>query len=405
MPAAFERRARLQTTSKQPAVESDNLPASDDASITLSPANEVEFEQTWRINADEWKGFLNLDSYLDREVYLIDSPQTNNEAVTAWILTSSKLPLNQDGSRPILAACESSRKMAYVVKNGQMDRIISHGIGSVYCRQEYRGRKYAEVMMREVGKKLESWQQPKGGRGKFSVLYSDIGPKFYAKNGWKAFPSTHIALKMIDNAGEYHQRRAVITPLPQIDDLRVDDIESLKLEQNLESKLMTVSKAEPDKTFVAFKPDLPQFEWHFMREEFLAEVLGREHPEVKGAVDRSTGVAIIWVRTYAAEKSGWHLSVLHTHIPHAAQLSQTDVQRSLSALLLRAQFEATKWDMIGGVEVWDPDMSVVDAARQIAHDDVISIIQRDQEHICSLKWVGQEPEDLIWLANERYAWC
>lgn len=405
MPAAIERKSTLITTNQQPAVDRSILPPYDDDSLILGPANEAEYEQTSRINADEWKGFLDLETYLDRETYLNNSSQTGNGGMIPWVLTSSKLPGHEDGSRTILAACETSRKLAYVAKDGQLERVISHGIGSVYCRQEYRGRKYAEVMMRELGKRLETWQQPKSGKGKFSVLYSDIGPKFYAKTGWKPFPSRHITLKMINNAGEYHQRRAEITPLPDIKDLRLEDIASLKLEQSIEDKLISASRAEPKKTFVAFKPDLPQLEWHFMREDFLAEVLGREQPDIKGAIDARTGVAVIWVRTYAAEKSGWHLSILYTHVPHQTTLSHDDLQRSLSALLLRAQFEATKWDLIGGVEVWDPSALVVDATKAIAHGEDIRVIERDQEHICSLKWVGQEPKDVVWLQNERYVWC
>ena len=404
MPAAQEQPAGFVTTATQPALEASSLPASTEPSLSLEPANRPEYEQTWRLNASEWKGFLPVPTYLIREQYLIGSDITKDDGATAWILTSDRLPVNEDGSRPILAACETLRKNAYIARNGKIEKIVSHGIGSVFCRPEHRGKGYASVMMKQLSDKLQSFQQLKGAKGTFSVLYSDIGTKFYAKHGWQVFPSTHICLKAIGNQGEYHQRRAEITPLPQIEDLRYKDLATLLLISNLEDKLTEMSSADPTKTFVAFQPDSRNFQWHFMREEFLAEVLGRENPEIKGCIDRKTGVALIWTRTYGEDSATWHLSILYVHMPE--EISHTEeARKSLSALLLRAQYEAQVWDMVAGVEVWDPRPEVVEAAKAIAHGDEVEIISRDQEHICSLKWNGPDTDDVVWLANERYAWC
>jgi len=404
MPAAQELPTGLVTTTMQPQVDATILPSSSNSNVVLEPANRAEYEQTWRLNASEWKGFLSEASYLDRELYLIDADLTRDGGATAWILTSSDLPVNADGSRPVLAACETTRKQAYVAKGGKLEKIITHGIGSVYCRPEYRGKGYAGRMIEELGRKLETHQQLKDGKSRFSVLYSDIGPKFYARHGWQPFPSTHISLKMIDNVGEYHQRRAEITPLPQIEDLKYEDLAAVPLIPNLEEKLANMSSAAPNKTFVAFRPDVPSFQWHFMREEFLAEILGREKPEVKGAIDRRTGIALIWARTYSGESFRWHLSVLYVHIPENT-IHTVETKKSLSSLLLRAQYEAHVWDMVAGVEVWDPREEVVQAAQAIAHGHDVQVVSRDEAHICSLRWNGPESDDVVWLANERYAWC
>lgn len=404
MPAARENPTGLVTNASQPYLETSSLPSNTDPNIVLESANQPEYEQTWRLNATEWKGFLSEPSYLDREQYLIEADICRDGGATAWILTSAKLSANEDGSRPILAACETTRKNAYVAKDGILQKVISHGIGSVYCRPEYRGKGYAGTMINELGKKLETYQQLKGGKGKFSVLYSDIGPKFYAKHGWQPFPSTHISLQTIDNAGEYHQRRAEITPLPHVEDLEYQDLAALPLISNLEDRLAKMSSANPSKTFLAFQPDMPNLQWHFMREEFLAEVLGRKKPETKGAIDQKTGIALIWVRTYSEDSSEWHLSVLYVHIPES-DIHTDETRKSLSALLLRAQYEAHVWDMAAGVEVWDPRKEVVEAAEAVAYGHQVQVISRDQEHICSLKWNGPDTDDVVWVANERYAWC
>jgi len=404
MPAAQENPTDLVTDAVQPQLEPSSLPSNTDPDVVLESANLPEYEQTWRLNATEWKGFLSQSSYLDREQYLIQADICRDDGATAWILTSAKLPTNEDGSRPILAACETAKKNAYVAKDGVLQKVTSHGIGSVYCRPEYRGKGYAGTMIKELGKKLETFQQPKESKGRFSVLYSDIGPKFYARHGWRPFPSTHISLKTIDNAGEYHQRRAEITPLPHVKDLKYQDLVALPLISNLEDKLVNISSANPSKTFVAFQPDMRNLQWHFMREEFLAESLDREKPQVKGAVDQNTGIALIWVRTYSEDSSDWHLSVLYVHIPESV-VHTDETRKSLSALLLRAQYEAHIWDMADGVEVWDPRREVVEAAQAIAYGHEVQVISRDQEHICSLKWNGSDAGDVVWLANERYAWC
>lgn len=408
MPAAKEQQNGLLTTDAQPVLDPSSLPSATDPGLTLEPANAVEYEHTWRLNCSEWKGFLSDSSYLDRELLLAEAEVAAEGGATAWILTSSKLPTNEDGSRPILASCETNRKTAYISKNGRLEKVISHGIGSVHSPAHYRGRGYGVKMIQELDKKLDTYQQLKSNTGRFSVLYSDIGPKFYAKHGWKAFPSTHISLKPIANAGEYHQRVAEITPKRTIEDLRVQDLAVVApvCIQALEKRLEALSLETPNKTFVSYQPSLAQLQWHFTREEFLADYLGRKRPVVKGARDAETGACLIWTRTYAADSAEWHLSILYTHIPRPYSASDaTNIEAALSALLLRAQWEAKQWDMAQGVELWDPSEEVISAAEAIAHGQAVKVISRDQEHICSLKWNGLETDEVIWVANERFAWC
>ena len=85
-------------------------------------------------------------------------------------------------SRTILASCETYRKRALVKRqDGQVREVISHGIGSVFCNPQLRGRGYAGRMFRELGKLLETWQQQEGQKADFTVLYSDIGKVHRAK--------------------------------------------------------------------------------------------------------------------------------------------------------------------------------------------------------------------------------
>ena len=109
----------------------------------------------------------------DLEKYNSESQAfTKDGGITFWILVDSTLPPNE---RPVLGSCESLRKRALVARCGKLEEVVSHGIGSVFCNPDYRGRGYAQRMMEELGKKLETWNQENGKMTDFTVLYSDIG--------------------------------------------------------------------------------------------------------------------------------------------------------------------------------------------------------------------------------------
>ncbi|KIW98301.1 uncharacterized protein Z519_01885 [Cladophialophora bantiana CBS 173.52] len=390
------------TASKPPAVDPVSQPTAQSPDLRLVPATPLEYVQTAYLNAEEWQGPLSMDQYLEREVILQAVDLTKAGRITGWILTSETLPANVDGSRPILACCESLLVHAYVARDGEVEKIQAHGIASVYTRPEYRGKGYAGRMMAELGKRLESWQASAGARNPFSVLYSDIGQKFYARFGWKVFPSNHIHLTPMDRA-IYNSASFVF---PAVEDLTMEDLKHIPTVEYLEHRLRAISKARPGTVHVAIRPDVEHFEWHFAREEYQTKVLGKSFPTVKGAIHRATGLALIWCRVYAAKESEWQLHILHTVIPPSVENS-VDAQNTMAALLLRAQFEAHEWEMAAGVEVWDPlDLVVASAQRlRTEEQDKVEIISRDKEHLCSLKWAAGPADEVVWLAKEKYAWC
>ncbi|OCT44544.1 hypothetical protein CLCR_05970 [Cladophialophora carrionii] len=388
--------------SQPPVIDADSLPSAQSTALKLEPATLLEYVQTTYLNADEWKGPLTIEQYLQREDILQAVDLTKDARITGWILTSDSLPRNTDGSRPILASCESIPIHAYVARDGVVEKVQAHGVASVYNRPEHRGKGYASRMMAELGKRLETWQSPNGRTNRFSVLFSDIGQTFYARFGWKVFPSTHIHLQQINRLA--HERAT--SGLPAVEDLSLEDLKTIPTTEYVERRLQEISTAEPGKTYVAIRPDLEHFEWHFARDEFQTNVMGKRFPEVKGAIHRSTGLALIWCRVYAAKKSDWQLHILHTVVPPSMQNSQ-EAEAVMAALLARAQLDAHEWEMAGGVEVWDPSDLVVASAQRLRTEEQgkVDIITRDKEHLCSLRWSGEPGEDVVWLAKEKYTWC
>lgn len=387
----------------QPVLPQDSLPLGNDSSLVLVPATQDEHVQTQVLNADEWSGFLDLSKYLDRETYLLTADLTSHGKLTAWLLTVPNIPANSDGTRPILAACETILKEAYIAKNGKLEQVLSHGICSVFCRPEYRGKGYAGRMITELGKKLETWQQVDGTRGCFSTLYSDIGPNFYSRLGWKVYPSDHVIVPAVTEE-DYARRRPT---LPEVEELTLTGLKMLPLIPNMEAELRRLSVATPEVSHVAYAPTMSHFTWHFMREEFLADAAGQPFPSVKGAIHEPSKIALIWTRTYSADPNGWQLSVLHTYIPKDCSLKTDEQTKIMASLMLRGQVEAGRYGLKKGVEIWDPSEITVAAARMLMDTDV-QIVTRDKEHLCSLRWNPDgrlSEERVVWLGNEHYAWC
>lgn len=150
-----------------------DLPPSNSHTLALLHPTRDEKLATWNLNGQSWRGRLSLPAYLRRETYLENQDFTKDGGITFWILVDTTA---QPNLRPILASCESLRKRALIAKgDGQVEEIISHGIGSVFCNPEFRGRGYAQRMIEELGKKLDTWQQDGDIETSFTVLYSDIG--------------------------------------------------------------------------------------------------------------------------------------------------------------------------------------------------------------------------------------
>ncbi|KAF7846151.1 hypothetical protein BT93_L5117 [Corymbia citriodora subsp. variegata] len=397
MPAVRE---QLTPPSAPVALDVSQLPNGKDESLVLLQATSAEYLQTQVLNSGEWSGFLDLPAYLDRETHLLTSDLTKKGRSTAWILTSLNLPANDDGTRQILAACETICKDAYVALDGKLDKIVSHGICSVFCRSEYRGRGYAARMISELGKQLESWQQSNGTKGTFSTLYSDIGTKFYSKLGWQVYPSDHITLPSISQQ-EFDEQARI---LPSVRDLTFDHLKALPLVRYTETQVADSSKKAPSTPQVAYAPTAAIFQWHFMREEFLTRHLNQPFPVAKGAIHEQSGIALIWARTYANNPQDWHLSSLHIVIPPEVELDESEQVKIFASLLLRAQLEAQAYAMQQGVEIWNPPQVVLRAAELLAKQEV-KVITRDEEHLCSLRWNADLNEEVVWLGNEKYAWC
>jgi hypothetical protein len=385
------------------------LPDATSPTLHLSHPTPSEKTATWTLNSKNWGTAINLPSYLDRESYMTTVPLSRNGGITYWILVDSA---STPGSRPILGSLESIRKRALVAKNGQVKEVITHGIGSVFCNPEYRGKGYASRMLRDLGPTLNTWQVDSKVPGRencvFSILYSDIGKKYYAKHGWLPFPSTHIlfppspALATTNGAETNGHTNGTETATR----LKSEDIEALC---SLDEKYIRkeLAQAKDGKTHVALVPDYKTMQWHHLREDFMTSRIFSKSPTTKGAVAGSSGNRLwaIWTRSFYGPvdkiESGNTLHFLRLVVE-----DENDVEGNVEKLrdiVKIAQKEAAEWKCVG-VEMWNPTHAVRELVGKLGLEH--SEVEREEESIASLMWYGEgNGDDVVWVGNEKFGWC
>ena len=274
-------------------------------------------------------------------------------------------------------------------------------------------------MMRDLGEKLKGWQVGEGEEAICSVLYSDIGKKFYAARGWQAFPSAHVALPAAKDAKE------VVAGLPEVRLLHAADLPELcKLDERLVRRRME-KQSEDDKPAVALLPDTATIQWHHAREDFVAKELFGKSPLIKGAVAGPPGQRVwcYWTRVFtnpAKEPPVLHILRLVIEDERVADFSPVSTStsppaeaaaagtasptaRAIAAVFAAAQQQAAEWGMQEAL-MWNPSPTTLAAARLL--DEGAKVVEREEESIASLRWYGSGRwEDVRWVENEKYGWC
>lgn len=252
--------------------------------------------------------------------------------------------------------------------------------------------------MELLGPILKDWQTVTGKVDcRFSILYSDIGKKFYTNYGWLPFPSTHIAFPPITTSSPETAKR-----------LEYPDIEALCKwdEQRIKEDLKNLKDG---KTHVAIVPDHDQMQWHHLREDFMTKKLFSRSPTTKGAIAGKEGSRVwaIWTRSFYGPvdkpASGNTLHILRLVVEDETKTEENAL--ALKGILEIAQKEAEEWKL-NHVELWNPTTNVKDLVERtgLKHESV----EREAESIASLMWYGEgdgKVDEIKWVQNEKYGWC
>lgn len=384
-----------------------SLPPKDSSDIRLVEATMEEDEGQQRANSSEWRGPLTVEAYLRREKHLANQDQTRYGGLTSWVLVYQ--PAGEI-HRKVLCGCETHNKKALFGSNGKVEDVVAHGVCSVFCPEEHRGRGYAGRMMTEVGKVMRRWQMKDAQQALFSVLFSDIGKDFYAARGWHPFPSAHLSLPPTSSVAD---------GLPSTRSLRSDDIPELcDVDEKLIRARLSSTKGN-DKPTVALIPERRTLDWHYAREQFVSNELYAKSPEIKGALVGEPGSRVwcYWTRIWAnpTEESPNTLHILRLVIEKetpetdaatakgATKPKHSSTVQNIAALFAAAQSEAAQWDM-KEVQIWNPTSTTLAAAQLL--EPKTAVVQREHDSITSLQWYGEGCwKDVDWICNEKYGWC
>ncbi|KAJ6184143.1 hypothetical protein N7519_005444 [Penicillium mononematosum] len=339
-------------------------PPGESPDLILVPATASERIASIKLNSVAWKGPLDVETYIERENHLLQQRLTR-DGLTCWILVDRNEP---EDKRTILSSCESYRKTALLAHNGQVEKVSTYGVGSVYCRPAFRGKGYAKRMLEELSIKLETWEMEKEPRRKslFTVLFSDIGKKFYAQFGWRPFSSSHMSLPAATGALENAVTR----------DLFAEDVHKCLCSETVLAKL---------------------------REQMR---LASQKASVKGAGDDQARVYCAWNRNFGETPEDNVLYILRwVYDDPASPAEEQATVQAMAAILRRAQQEAHEWNM-SKVEFWNPTPLLQKAVALV--DPKAELVHREKESIASLRWTGEEQglgKDVEWWLNEKYTWC
>ena len=382
------------------------------ASLQLAEATKEEIESIILANSQAFQGALSVEAYTRREAYLLDQDLTRNGGLTYWALVQGQGP-----TRKVLASCETLRKHALVYQDGRVEQVTCHGVASVFCPPENRGQGYAGTMINLLGECLRDWQTESSGKQcLFSILYSDIGKKFYAAHGWQPFPSAHVSLP------PWPASCSSRSTLPPVQPLFINDIPSLCEADERLVHDRVVRAGVTGRLAVALVPDSQTVTWHFARERFVGNELYGKSPECHGVLvqtDAGHRVWCYWARQWynndPNDPKGNTMHIIRLVVDDADyddteaandegvdSAKDTEIVSAIASLLTAAQAEASQWN-IGEVEIWNPTSVTLAACRTI--DPSVKVSHRDEESIASLRWYGESAQNVQWLANEKFGWC
>lgn len=314
--------------------------------------------------------------------------------MTLWILVEKdSIP----DERAIYASCESFKKKALLRNSdGNVENVIIHGIASVFCDPKYRGHGYAKYMMQKLALVLEHWQIREGERCVGSILYSDIGKKYYSNLGWKPVPkNSHIEFP-----AQEHPMSEEITIL------QANDLEKLCSEDEIMIRKEMAGPSSGSQQRIIIIPDHDHMRWHHTKEEFGSRILFDKIPMQKGVLVGQPGNRIwaIWTHRFYHDPnpvpSGNVLYILRLVIENPGRDSE-ELQHQLKIIFQTAQAEAKVWNL-DGVKLWDPSPCVQRLVRRMGLNHII--VEREEDGIACLLWYGDERERRPeWIANEKYA--
>jgi GNAT superfamily N-acetyltransferase len=288
------------------------------------------------------------------------------------------------GEDLIVCHCESHRfDCALRSREGHVLRGHSYHIASVFTLPAFRKRGLAAFFLSEVARRMCALPD-----ALLSVLYSDIGPTFYDRLGWRLYPSTIATLAV------GHPRNATVaTTTTEAEALFLDErLDELLASDNARLVDQLRSGQYDGQQAFAVLPTRDSVEWQFCVGITFARVRGlAELPTQCGVRLEDADAFMVWC---------------HNLKESALYIVRTRFQDSTAAvqLLEAALREARKFDL-QKVCIWDPSLAL--RAADVASRVEIAFGEREDSLSSAMVFgsdAGSTEPLPVWLANEKCAW-
>ena len=193
-----------------------------------------------------------------------------------------------------------------------------------------------------------------------STLYSDIGPYFYTKLGWKLFPASTSIINITD------QKPIVDERLTNIDITQVSDIFTQEKQPQISNSFQIAKTADA-------------IEWLYRRGVYYQQTLTPDTIITSCGSLLNPNNYIMWYHDFP-EKSLYVLTMVST------------TQANHDALLNASLFEAAKFGL-KKVVIYDSNEFCIGEFEREGRVPQLAVL-------CD----GIDVDKLGWLTNEKYAW-
>ncbi|PVU95564.1 hypothetical protein BB561_001730 [Smittium simulii] len=169
----------------------ENIKVEKSEYMLFAASTQEQKQRAWEESAEAWGiPFLTVEQYIKRKNLLSQQP-FHIKNCTTWLYGKAEDFHKDPNTLNFLSHCETFDKKALIREAGK--RTVSEAncktVAAVFCKKEYRGNGYASNMMSALSNYIKK-------TAKVSNLYSDIGPGFYSRYGWKTYPSKYTEISV-----------------------------------------------------------------------------------------------------------------------------------------------------------------------------------------------------------------
>lgn len=285
----------------------------------------------------------------------------------------------------IYSKCECHREECMMRKaDGTIVQGYSYHIGSVFTNPEHRKQGLASFFLKQVAAKLEAMPNALG-----SVLYSDVGPTFYDRLGWRLHESR---VAVLSTSAAKNNAADTASPAQEGERLYLDDrLDTFLAKDKLVIQDEISSAAYEGREVFSPIATRDSIEWLFVVGAHYANVQGFKELPKQCGLKFADNAFIIW---YHKQKES-ALYVVRARFPE-------DAPALIELMLDAALREARKYGL-ESVKIWSPPSC-------LAQEPLTSRFEiefQDRSLALSSAMVfgqSQEPALPVWYPNEKYSW-